>query len=379
MKKLLLLFVALGFGFGCSSPKEKSEGQEAVVEPVKIPVHAWLGGYNDKPEEEIKAKFTEFKEHGIDALMYNGGHDPASYEKVGKIAKEVGLGFHAWIPTMVQHKTDEIDADWYAVNGLGESALEKPAYVPHYTFLCPSKDGTYNFLENMYSKVAQVKEVDAIHLDYIRFPDVILARGLWDKYGLTMDREYPQFDYCYCDECTGDFKEKTGIDIKSVEDPSQVEEWKQFRYDLITSIVNRLSDMVHGHGKEINAAVFPGPSNAMKMVRQEWNTWNLDAVFPMNYNDFYLEGTDWIGSITKEEVDAVEGKFPVYSGLFICPNPEKKADIADPEGHGLIPSEMGAAIRNSIASGARGVCLFTPGRMTDEHWVEFEKAIKLKK
>ncbi|WP_186757480.1 glycoside hydrolase family 10 protein [Echinicola salinicaeni] len=379
MKKLLLLFVALSLGFACSSPKEKSERQETAVEPAKIPVHAWLGGYNDKPEEEIKAKFTEFKEHGIDALMYNGGHDPASYEKVGKIAKEVGLGFHAWIPTMVQHKTDEIDADWYAVNGLGESALEKPAYVPHYTFLCPSKEGTYNFLENMYSKVAQVKEVDAIHLDYIRFPDVILARGLWDKYGLTMDREYPQFDYCYCDECTGDFKEKTGIDIKAAEDPSQVEEWKQFRYDLITSIVNRLSDMVHGHGKEINAAVFPGPSNAMKMVRQEWNTWNLDAVFPMNYNDFYLEGTDWIGSITKEEVDAVEGKFPVYSGLFICPNPEKKAEIEDPEGHGLIPSEMGAAIRNSIASGARGVCLFTPGRMTDEHWVEFEKAIKLKK
>ncbi|UCS95414.1 hypothetical protein KZP23_10560 [Echinicola marina] len=379
MKKLLLLFVALSLGFACSSPKEKSERQETAVEPAKIPVHAWLGGYNDKPEEEIKAEFAEFKEHGIDALMYNGGHDPASYEKVGKIAKEVGLGFHAWIPTMVQHKTDKIDADWYAVNGLGESALEKPAYVPHYTFLCPSKEGTYNFLENMYSKVAQVKEVDAIHLDYIRFPDVILARGLWDKYGLTMDREYPQFDYCYCDECTGDFKEKTGIDIKAAEDPSQVEEWKQFRYDLITSIVNRLSDMVHGYGKEINAAVFPGPSNAMKMVRQEWNTWNLDAVFPMNYNDFYLEGTDWIGSITKEEVEAVNGKFPVYSGLFICPNPEKKAEIEDPEGHGLIPSEMGAAIRNSIASGAKGVCLFTPGRMTDEHWVEFEKAINLKK
>ncbi|MBD8487841.1 hypothetical protein IFO69_03665 [Echinicola sp. CAU 1574] len=375
MKKILLVLMTLGVAMSCSSPKEKTEAQAEATAPTKIPVHAWLGGYNDKPEAEIKEKFQEFKDHGIDALMYNGGHDLASYKKVGKIAKEVGLGFHAWIPTMVQRKTEEIDADWYAVNGLGESALEKPAYVPHYTFLCPSKDGTYNFLENMYSQVADVEEVDAIHLDYIRFPDVILARGLWDKYGLTMDREYPQFDYCYCDECTGDFKEKTGIDIKAAEDPSQVEEWKQFRYDLISSIVNRLSDMVHEHGKEINAAVFPGPSDAKKMVRQEWNTWKLDAVFPMNYNDFYLEGTDWIGSITKEEVDAVEGKFPVYSGLFICPNPEKKAEIADPEGHGLIPSEMGAAIRNSMASGAKGICLFTPGRMTPEHWVEFEKAI----
>ncbi|GAB3653949.1 hypothetical protein GCM10028791_24340 [Echinicola sediminis] len=376
MKRLLLLLVALSFGFGCSSPKEESENTETAVEPTKIPVHAWLGGYNDKPEEEIRAKFSEFKEHGIDALMYNGGHDPASYQKVGKIAKELGLGFHAWIPTMVQHKTDEIEADWYAVNRNGESALEKPAYVAHYTFLCPNKEGTYNFLENMYSKVAEVEEVDAIHLDYIRFPDVILARGLWDKYGLTMDKEHPQFDYCYCDDCTGDFKEKTGIDIKSAEDPTQVQEWKQFRYDLITSIVNRLSDKVHEHGKEINAAVFPGPQSvAMKLVRQEWDKWNLDAVFPMNYNDFYLEGTDWIGEITKEEVNAVDGKMPVYSGLFICPNPEKKAEIADPEGHGLIPSELGEAIRQSMKNGAKGICLFTPGRMTDEHWAELKKAI----
>ena len=111
-----------------------------------------------------------------------------------------------------------------------------------------------------------------------------------------MDREYPQYDYCYCDKCVTDFKDQSGIDIREAEDPSQVEEWKQFRYDLITKIVNRLSDMVHSKNKEINAAVFPGPNSiAKRIVRQEWDKWNIDAFYPMNYNDFYLEGPEWVG------------------------------------------------------------------------------------
>ncbi|MFY0650583.1 MAG: hypothetical protein JXQ96_01050 [Cyclobacteriaceae bacterium] len=368
MKNIFIIFILLVIA--ACSPKPK----EAKNQKTKIPVYAWLGGPGESSDEELKSLFEEYKLKGIDVLMYNGGQNAEVYKRVGKIAKAAGLGFHTWIPTMVQGKKPQIDTSWYAINGLGASAYDKPAYVDYYKFLCPSKAGTYSFLDSMYSNVAQVEEVDAIHLDYIRFPDVILARGLWDKYGLVMDKEYPQFDYCYCDDCANGFKNKTGIDIKSVKDPSQVQEWKQYRYDLITGIVNRLSDKIHSHGKKINAAVFPGPhSVAKKIVRQEWDKWNLDMYFPMNYNDFYLEGTKWVGEVTKEAVESVEK--PVISGLFICPNPEGKTEENDPEYHGLIPSELGDAIRQSMVNGAAGICLFTPKRMTGEHWVEFEKAI----
>ncbi|MCB0844711.1 MAG: hypothetical protein KDE26_15765 [Bacteroidetes bacterium] len=358
---LLTLFLLLA----CNPPKSP-----------KIPVYAWLGGPGEATDAEIKTQFTDLKNKGIDGLMYNGGQNPETYRRVGKIAKEVGLEFHTWIPTMVQKKTDKIKAEWYGVNGKGESALEKPAYVDYYKFLCPSHEGVYEFLADMYGAVAEVEEVDGIHLDYIRFPDVILARGLWDKYGLVMDREYPEYDYCYDSLCVANFKAKTGIDILSVEDPSQVEEWKQFRYDLITSLVNRLSDHIHAKGKKINAAVFPGPNSvAKKIVRQEWDKWNLDAVYPMLYNDFYLEKPEWIGEVTKEGVEAIDGKIPFYSGLFICPKPEKKGDEKDPENHGLLPEEMETAVRVSMENGATGICLFTPGRMTEAHWEAFEKAI----
>jgi hypothetical protein len=356
---LLLLVLA-----ACGTPREK------------ISVHAWLGGPGDATDEEIAAQFTDLKKKGIDALMYSGGHDPETYARVGKLAHEAGLKFHAWIPTMVQGYSDKLDSSWYAVNGRGESALTHPAYVSHYTFLCPDREGVYKFLEDLYINVARIKDVDGIHLDFIRFPDVILARGLWDKYGLVMDREYPQFDYCYCDSCVADFEVQTGINIREVEDPSKVKTWKQFRYDLITRMVNRLSDAVHREGKEISAAVFPGPDSiAKKLVRQEWEKWDLDAFYPMNYNDFYLEGTEWIGDVTREGVEAINGKGNLYSGLFICPDPDRKSEESDPENHGLTPEELDDAIRKSMNNGATGICLFTPERMTAKHWAVFSKAM----
>jgi len=344
----------------------------------KIPCYAWLSGPGNSTDIELKAKFDDLKQKGIDGLMYSAGQDPMVYHRVGKIAKAAGMQFHTWIPTMVQVLTPELKKEWYAVNGQGDTAYNKPAYVDHYKFLCPNREEVYQFLEKMYGRIADVPEVDAIHLDFIRFPDVILAKGLWKKYGLVMDREYPQYDYCYCDKCVADFKSKTGIDIKAIKDPSQIEEWKQFRYDLITNLVNRLADMVHSKHKQINAAVFPGPNSvAMNLVRQEWNKWNLDAFYPMNYNDFYLEGTQWIGNVCKEGVASVDHKKPVYSGLFICPKPELKSKEPDPENQGLLPEELEAAIQESVQNGAMGICLFTPERMTPEGWEVFKKVIHL--
>ncbi len=344
-----------------------------ISQTSKIPVYAWMGGPGKATDQELRAQFKDLKEKGIDGLMYNGGHDPTTYKRVGKLVKEAGMEFHTWIPTMVQG-APELKPEWYGVSGLGESASEKQPYVPYYKFLCPNKEEVYDYLAKIYVSVADIMEVDGIHLDYIRYPDVILARGLWNKYGLIQDREFPEYDFCYCDTCTSDFKKQSGIDIKQVKDPTQVFEWKQYRYDVITKLVNRLATLVHDKGKEINAAVFPGPSISKKLVRQEWNKWNLDAFFPMNYNDFYLGNTLWVGSVVKEEVAAVPEK-PVYSGLFICPRPENKAQEKDPEGHGLLPEELGEAIRQSMINGAKGICLFTPGRMTDAHWAEFKKAI----
>jgi hypothetical protein len=139
-----------------------------------------------------------------------------------------------------------------------------------------------------------------------------------------------------------------------------------------------LAEVVHFREKTITAAVFPGPNSvAKRIVRQEWDKWNLDAFYPMNYNDFYLQGTNWIGEVCAEAVMALNDSKPVYSGLFICPDPDMKSKEPDPENHGLVPGELGSAIRESMINGASGICLFTPRRMTEAHWKEFAEAIRI--
>ena len=75
-------------------------------------------------------------------------------------------------------------------------------------------------------------------------------------------------------------------------------EWTAFRCGKVTALVSKVCDAVHAMGKKVSADVFPGPdSHAVPMVRQQWDQWPIDMVFPMNYNDFYLEGADWLADI----------------------------------------------------------------------------------
>ncbi len=334
---------------------------------AKTPVYIWQGWDNKTTtEENLKDDFTKWKSQGVTGVCFNTGFDVEKAKIASRIAKSLGLEYHAWMPCMLHAG---LNPSWYAVNRLGQSAHDVQVYVPYYTCLDPHNKEVQAWLIEQYCRMAELPDVDYVQLDYIRYPDVILARGLWDKYGLVMNEEYPKADYCYCDDCVAAFKEKTGIDIRKVDDPSKCKKWAQFRCDIITDLVNKLASAVHAKGKKISADVFPGPhSHAVWMVRQEWNKWNIDAFFPMNYNDFYLEKASWVGKITRKEVKAVKGKIPVYSGLFICKDWKNKASVVDPEHSGLVPSEIEEAVAGSMKAGAAGISLFTPKSMTDEHW-----------
>lgn len=342
---------------------------------AKVATYVWVGWEENTTEQSLKRDFKAWKRHGIVGVCVNCGMDTQKIAIASKVARQLGLEYHAWIPTMLQGGHDP---SWYTVNRLGQSAFDHPAYVDYYKTLDPRNPDVRKYLVEKFGEIARLPHVDYIQLDYIRYADVILARGLWDKYGLTMNGEYAAADYCYCDDCVNAFKAKTGIDIRKVTDPSKIKEWAQFRCDAVTDLVNEIATAVHQEGKKISADVFPGPrSYATWMVRQEWDKWNLDAIFPMNYNDFYMEPAAWVGKVTAEEVQSVAAKgTPVYSGLFICRDWRNKESVVDPENSGLLPSEIGAAVKGSMEAGAAGICLFTPYSMTEEHWKALDEAIK---
>lgn len=338
---------------------------------TEVPVYAWGSVPGDATAESMEALFNSWKSHGVSGVCMNAGMDFDRIALASKAAHKVGLEYHAWIPVMPQKG---LPHSWYAVNREGKSADTDPAFVDHYTFLDPANPEVRKWAVEQLGKAAEIPDVDYVQLDYIRYPDVILARGLWDKYGLDMHSEYAPADYCYCDRCVAEFKAKTGIDIRKVRNPSNVAAWAQFRCDAVTELVKMVADEVHAKGKKLSADVFPGPaSHAKWMVRQDWDKWPLDVAFPMNYNDFYLGDTDWIAKVTREEVKT---GLPIMSGLFICREWQKKASLEDPEASGLIPSEIAAAVEGSMRAGAKGICLFTPDSMTDEHWAALDAARK---
>ncbi|MCD4768811.1 MAG: hypothetical protein K8R35_01415 [Bacteroidales bacterium] len=114
MKKFLPLFLMI-FMISCSVNNE-----------TKILVYAWESGPGKLTDKELLSRFKDYNKKGIDGLMYSAGQDPETYKRVGSIAKIAGLEFHAWIPALVQSINERLDYDLYAVNGLGESAWDKP-------------------------------------------------------------------------------------------------------------------------------------------------------------------------------------------------------------------------------------------------------------
>jgi uncharacterized lipoprotein YddW (UPF0748 family) len=199
-------------------------------------------------------------------------------------------------------------------------------------------------LSKVVSDLGNTANLDGIHLDYIRYPDVILPVALWEKYNLVQNEELPQFDFCYCTVCREVFKKQTGEDPLKMSDPTANAAWRQYRYDSVTRLVNHLAEVAHGKKKQITAAVFPTPGIARKLVRQDWVNWKLDAVLPMVYHSFYKEKIEWLEKAVREGVSALPESRPLYAGLYL---PDLKTQ-----------EEVDRAVECAMKGGAKGVSLF---------------------
>lgn len=262
-------------------------------------------------DEQYAAHFKKAHECGISGILFEG-YD----ERVYRLCKEAGLEAHYWLWTMNRRDLLEKHPEWGAVSRSGKSTYDNPPYVDYYRFLCPTHPGVADTIAADYLRCANLKYVDGMQLDYVRFPDVVLPTSLWSNYGIDQSSELPEYDFCYCDLCREEFKKLTGRDPLLEQYPAQDQSWLNFRLDAITKVVRKIHETLAADGKFLSAAVFPGPSMAVKMVRQDWGNWPLPAYFPMIYNGFYNEGPEWIGRSVAESVKAVGGKALIYAGIM---------------------------------------------------------------
>jgi len=315
-----------------------------------------------KTSDEWKKLFDNLKKWGVDAVLLLTRIN-SMVEQVLPIAKRAGIELHAWIISLEwpDKNTIKEHPQWYVVNGKGESCLKKPAYIDDYRWLCPSNPEVLEFLKKRVAELCSYNELAGVHLDYIRYPDVVLAAAHRAKYDIPQDDlVHPQFDYCYCELCRSQFKKLSGMDPLTLPDQSTNEAWLNFRYTSLTHLVNKIYDIVHKSGKMLSAAVFPTPELAKMRVRQDWVKWNLDCIMPMGYHRYESKPVEWIGTATREGVEALTGKFPLYSGVHLSQ---------------LTPQELGLAANLSLKAGASGIVLFTGNKMSDDYWKYIRKEI----
>ncbi len=297
----------------------------------------WVHGGGDRTPEQWRARYGLLAEAGFHGVLVSGGETTVH----SQAAHEAGLEFHRWVWTLNRNGDAWVKAnhpEWFTVSRNGDSSLERPPYVDYYKWLCPTRAEVRDYLRDSLVEIVRRPEVDGIHLDYVRHCDVILPRGLWSKYDLVQDKEYPEFDFCYCDVCRETFAAQYNRDPLDLPDPPADADWRRFRWDSVTGLVEVLARAVReidaaplegrpasrlspdGSAKPISAAVFPTPAIARRLVRQAWDEWPVDAVFPMLYHSFYEEGLPWIGESVREGLQAMadrRGPTHLFAGLYL--------------------------------------------------------------
>jgi len=324
----------------------------------------WLRPGSVASTDDMKRTFAAYRKAGIQHVLpetYNSTEArfksktrPSGgdwLERALPIAEEEGIFIHAWtwmMPNNLKHIHEE-HPDWFAVNRNGQSTLTHPAYVDYYKFMCPLNPEVHEFLQELWNELGEFKALAGLHLDYIRYPDVILPEGLQPKYDIVQDQEFPEYDYCYCKLCRDKFKDQTGVDPLDIEDPATHEEWLEFRYAGVINVVNKvMRPVARKHDKYITAAVFPNWYN----VRQRWFDWDIDGFLPMLYHEFYNGDLNWLKDQTAILREKLPAEKPLFAGLFV---------------QSLTPEELPKAMEVVFESGAKGVSLFDAGGITDAH------------
>lgn len=221
---------------------------------------------------------------GVTHSPYNGNFD--ALEAFIRIGHEEGIEVHAWVENFFVgylNKNGTFSND--ILNRFKDQLLlDKQGNnfyyyneIATFVFLNPFDRECRDYILEVYTKLIEKYDLDGIHLDYIRFPEL----------------NYGKNDYGYNADIIDAFKKETGI----TQDPRTFSEgtandnkWDAFRANIITTFVKEVFDLVCDRSPEmlITCATYPDMANAKKTIAQDVESWvkngYIDEVFSMTYS-----------------------------------------------------------------------------------------------
>ncbi|HID07851.1 MAG TPA: hypothetical protein EYP10_11980, partial [Armatimonadetes bacterium] len=234
-----------------------------------------------------------------DAWVRKLKHDEV--QRAIETAHRYGIQFHAWRVCFHMGSAPE----WYRRRLRRQGRLVQ-GYNGRWGRWANPNDPRNRELEvNVIRELVEKYDVDGVHLDYIRFPEV------------------PHYHYDYSERSRKWFEAATGMHLMKFPDDAL---WTFYRlaYDdwqrnNVTELVRRIYKSV----KEIkpwvkvSAAVWPNPRYHYATIKQDWLRWAregiLDFVVPMNYT----ASNERLMRYTAEQICAVGGSIPIAIGLGV--------------------------------------------------------------
>jgi uncharacterized lipoprotein YddW (UPF0748 family) len=283
------------------------EGSQRVLEhPERIPAlieDAQLLGVSDLFVQVYRRGLAWFDSSRVDAAPYRTLLERTGRDSLAELipsAHAAGLRVHAWVNvlslasnTRSQLITD-LGRDAVLVDRFGRSLLDYPKLdVPqpdrkYYrmgtpaVWLDPSAPGVAEHLAATFAELfVRYPELDGLHLDYIRYPDVLpFIPG--SRFGVGLD-------FGYGAPTRARFAAETELEAPFGASLANANRWDAWRREQITRLVAMLRGAaLEAHGQvAVSAAVWAYADRAYLALGQDWRGWLdaglVDFAVPMAY------------------------------------------------------------------------------------------------
>ena len=283
---------------GSQRPLERPERREALLRDARrlgatdLFVQVYRGGraWFDSTHADAAPFERMVQAQGVDPLR-----------ELVREAHARGLRVHAWVNVLSLARNR--DAPLLArlgpgaamVDQHGRSVLdyrdfdlsgEERRYLRMGTpqlWIDPAAPGVAEDLAATFAELfARYPELDGLHLDYLRHPDV-LPFSPGSRFGVGLH-------FGYGEATRHRFREETGLEAPFGDQLRNANAWDRWRREKVTELLARIREAVLAARGDavISAAVWPWPARAYLSLLQDWRGWLdaglLDLAVPMLYS-----------------------------------------------------------------------------------------------
>ena len=250
------------------------------------------------------------------------GFDPLA--EIITQARSAGLEVHAWVNVyLAWHPTPRLPRsathvlarhpEWFMVSAdgidMGQGDLEGIDLVKRGVegrYLSPGVPEVRGYLLEVFEEILQRYDVDGIHLDYVRYPNIHYDYNLISRAEFSRRYHFDPLNLVATNT-------KRTVPVDLAQGRKVWEKWRTDQVTLLVEGVHRLIARVKPRVK-LSAAVKPDVEVAYRQHGQDWIRWinqqMVDFVVPM----FYTGSTEQIG-VQMKTVQQYVKKGHLYAGI----------------------------------------------------------------